>query len=201
MHADPRARAAGWEAVKGALARLREDSETFERFCAEQIEELDEIRVALLEREQRLARQQATWNEELATARAQVAKLAALAMELADTRAELVRTRGDLEQQHELLTSARTAASAIEDRFGELTRQNAALEAELSRVRQSVEAEKRQAVEERTEWITDLLQRALDMHGESRERSSAQTGSRRADPVLSAVMAQFETLQKGRRSP
>jgi chromosome segregation ATPase len=200
MQADSRSRAASWEVVKGALARLREDSESFERFCAEQIEELDLVRVGLLEREQRLARQQTTWNEELAAARAQVTKLAALAMELADTRAELVRTRGDLEQQRELLTSARTAASALEERFGELSRQNNSLEAELTRVRQSVEVEKRQAVEERTEWITDLLQRALDIHGSGESRETRGSG-RRSDPVLNSVMAQFETLQKGRRSP
>ena len=209
---------ASWDLVKEALARLREDNDRFEQYCLEQVSEIEAQRAELAEREKQLSGSSAT-NEELVSARAQLARLAGVAMELADTRAELVELRRKLDEQRELTNQAEFKAAAYEKKVAKLQQENAALEAEVTAIRQSVDEQKVRVAEERAEWVGELLRSALDIqaqlaaggmvdadlkvvhheHDSSADGAAASAG--RIDPVLSAVMAQFESLQQGRQRP
>jgi chromosome segregation ATPase len=188
---------AGWDVVKDALAKLREDNESFEHYCMEQMDELEARRAELEEREKLLKRDDSATDEELRQDRTQLARLASVAVELANTRAELSQTRKELEEQRKLTAQA-------EHRV-------AALEAEIEQVRETAEAQSRRMSEERSEWVGELLRSALEIRSQLSSVSSSEgdlkvvhheqeaaASAGRVDPVLSAVMAQFETLQKGR---
>jgi chromosome segregation ATPase len=210
---------ANWDLVKEALARLREDNDRFERYCVEQLNELDARRAALDEREKQLQGSDAATNEELVQARAQLARLAGVAMELADARAELVEVRRQFDEQRELTTQAEFKAVAYEKKVAKLQQENAALEADIEEVRQQADDDKQRSAEERAEWVGELLRSALDIqsqlvrggvdeadlkvvhHEHEPTCQGAAASAGQIDPVLNAVMAQFETLQKGRERP
>jgi DNA repair ATPase RecN len=197
-HVDALLPNAGWDVVKDALARLREDNDRFELYCQEQWDELEASRAELAEREKLLQRDNSATDEELVQARTQLARLTSVAVELADTRAELVETRKQLEEQRKLTVQAESRA--------------AALEAQIDEVRYTAESQSRRMAEERSEWVGELLRSALEIRSQlstvnsadadlklvHHEQEAASAG--RVDPVLSQVMAQFETLQKGRGS-
>lgn len=223
---------AGWDLVKDALAKLREENDRFDQYCQEQFDEieanraelessraeLEARRAELAEREQRLQGTDAAGNEELVQARTQLARLASVAVELADARAELVEMRKQLAEQRDVATQAEIKAAAYEKKVAKLQAENAALEAEIEEVRHTADSQKRRVAEERAEWVGELLRSALDIqsqlvgddasdadlkvvHHEHDSHADAAASAGRIDPVLSAVMAQFETLQKGRERP
>ena len=209
---DPLPPNAGWDLVKDALQRLREDNDRFEQFCLQQLDELDRRRAELEEREQQLAQEQGGSSEELAQARAQLARLASVAVELADTKEELSQLRSELEEQQKIAAKAMAQAAAYETQVGQLKQDMATLEAEIEEVRHSADDQKRRVAEERAEWVGELLRSALDIkshlddgkdadlklvHHEN-EAGGEPASAGRIDPVLSAVMAQFESLQKGK---
>jgi DNA repair ATPase RecN len=198
-HVDALPPNAGWDVVKDALARLREDNDRFEQYCLEQLDELEARRAELAEREKLLERDDSATDQELVQARTQLARLASVAVELADTRAELVETRKQLEEQRKLTAQAESRAAAIESQIDE--------------VRHTAEAQSRRMSEERSEWVGELLRSALEIRSQLSTVNSADADLKvvhheqeaaasagRVDPVLSQVMAQFETLQKGRGS-
>lgn len=219
MHVDVLPANANLDFVKEALARLREDNDRFERYCVEQLNELDARRAELDEREKQLQGNSSATNEELVQARAQLARLAGVAMELADARAELVEVRRQLDEQRELAAQAEFKAAAYEKKVAKLQQENASLEAEIEVIRHQADDQKQRVAEERAEWVGELLRSALDIqsqlvrggmdeadlkvvhheHESSAEGAAPSAG--RIDPVLSAVMAQFETLQQGRQRP
>jgi chromosome segregation ATPase len=216
-HVDAPASTADWDLVKEALARLREDNDRFEQYCLEQLNDLEAQRAALAEREKQLDGSQSSANEELVQSRAQLARLAGVAMELADTRAELVEMRRQLDEQRELTAQAEFKAAAYEKKVAKLQQENAALEADMDEVRHLADDQKRRVAEERAEWVGELLRSALDIqsqlaggsddadlkvvHHDNEMSVEGAASVGRIDPVLSAVMAQFETLQKGRERP
>ncbi len=200
---------AGWNVVTEALARLREDNQRFEQFCEEQLDDLEAQR-AEWEQEQQAADQRRTDLEhELDQARSQMARLASVAVELADARRELVRVKEDLLGQREIAAEAGRRATSLEKQVAQQRRELAALEADLAESHDRAESDKRRISEQRAEWVGDLLRSALDLqsqpkdadlklvHDEPETPAEAEAVSR-VDPVLGAVMQQFEALQKGR---
>ena len=199
----------GWDVVKEALALLREDNQRFEQFCEEQLDELEAQREELAEQKQAADQERAASEGELAQARSQLARLASVAVELADARSELVRLKGDLLEQREVAAEAGRRATGLEKQVAQMRREISALETDLADSRDRADTEKRRMSEQRAEWVGDLLRSALDLQGQPKDAdlkivhdepdvaSEAEVVSR-VDPVLGAVMQQFEALQKGR---
>ena len=206
---------AGWEVVKEALALLREDNQRFEQFCEEQFDDLEAQREELEQQKQELETEQAAVEAELDQARTQLSRLASVAVELADTRSELVRVKSDLLDQREAAAEAQRRAAALEKQVAQLRREIAALETDLSESRHRADSEKRRLSDQRAEWVGDLLRSALDLQSQSHDKeadlkvvhddsdaaSAEAEAIARVDPVLGAVMQQFESLQKGRAKP
>jgi chromosome segregation ATPase len=201
--------------VKEALARLREDNQHFEQFCTEQLDDLDLQREELEQQKQDLDAERAALEEELDQSRAQLSRLASVAVELADARSELVKVKDDLRDEHEAAAEAQRRAAAVEKQVAQLRREIAALETDLSESRYRADCEKRRLSEQRAEWVGDLLRSALDLQSQTRDTdadlkvvhvepdalASEAEAIARVDPVLGAVMQQFEALQKGRGKP
>lgn len=200
---------AGWDVVQEALAKLREDSQRFEQFCAEQMDELETQREELEQQQQQFDQERADLQEELDKARTQLARLASVAVELADARSELVKVKGDLLDERETAAEATRRAAALEKQVAQFRREIAALENDLAESRQRADSEKRRLSEQRAEWVGELLRSALDLqsqtkdadlkvvHDEGDALADAESIAH-VDPVLGAVMQQFESLQKGR---
>lgn len=201
---------AGWDAVKEALARLREDNERFEQFCGEQLDELDAQREEFEQEKQQFTRQRADLQDELDKNRSQLARLASVAVELADARSELVKIKGNLLEEREVAAEATRRAGNLEKQVAQLRRELAALENDLAESRDRSENEKRRLADHKAEWVGELLRSALDMQSPQHEETdlkvvaddadalSDSQAIARVDPVLGAVMQQFESLQKGR---
>jgi septal ring factor EnvC (AmiA/AmiB activator) len=146
--------------------------------------------------------------------RSQLGRLASVAVELAEARSELVKVKSDLMEQRELAAEAQRRAAGMEKQVSQLRREIAALEGDLSQSRDRLESEKRRLSEHRAEWVGELLRNALEMQGSLRSQdadlkvvhddSEPTVGEAEplthVDPVLGAVMQQFESLQKGRKS-
>jgi chromosome segregation ATPase len=192
---------------------LREDSQTFEVFCAEQLDELEAHREEIERRKGELDGQRA----ELDDAKAQLARLASVAVELADARSELVKIKSELMEQREAAAESQRKATSLEKQVSQLRRENAALETDLAESRHRHDTEKRRLSEQRAEWVGELLRSALDLQSQSQDteadlkvvhddtdllaaeaHSAEAAAAARGDPVLGAVMQQFEALQKGR---
>lgn len=200
---------AGWDVVQDALAHLREDNQRFEQFCEEQLDDLDAQREELEQQQQGLEAERVALEEELDQARAQLSRLASAAVELADARSELVRVKGDLLDQREAAAEAQRRAVALEKQVAQLRREIAALETDLSESRHRADSEKRRLSDQRAEWVGDLLRSALDLQSQTRDKdadlklvhdetdslSAESEAIARVDPVLGAVMQQFEALQ------
>jgi chromosome segregation ATPase len=155
---------------------------------------------------------------EVDAARTQAGRLAGLAIELADARSELAQARAELVTQSRLVAEAQTGGDPVlRDKVHELEQERASLEAELEAVRnrsaelvETINSQRRQMADERAEWSGELreMRRAMDLvarqsHKEEPEAHEAQpaapvdkTAPRKADPVVSTVMAQFESLQR-----
>jgi chromosome segregation ATPase len=208
---------AAWDAVKEVLARLKEDSQRFEVFCSEQLDELEAQREAIEAKKRELEQQRAALSPELDEARSQLARLASVAVDLADARSELVKTKSELLEQREAAAEASRRATTLEKQVSQLRRENAALETDLAESRHRAETEKRRLSEQRAEWVGELLRSALDLQAQTRDTeadlkvvhddtdalaaealAAKAASSARVDPVLGAVMQQFEALQKGR---
>jgi chromosome segregation ATPase len=202
---------AAWDVVKEALARLRDDSKTFEVFCCEQLDDLEAQEQELQRRTGELEQHKA----ELEEARAQLARLASVAVELADARSELVKVKSELMEQREAAAEATRRAAGLEKQMSQLRREAATLETDLADGRQRTDVEKRRMTEQRAEWVGDLLRGALDLQSQTQEgeadlkvvredvdamcaEAAEAASTARVDPVLGAVMQQFEALQKGR---
>lgn len=204
---------AGWDVVKAALSRLREDHERFEQFCAEQLDELDAQREEFDREKQQFDQQRADLQDELDKHRSQLARLASVAVELADARSELVKVKSNLLEEREAAAEATRRAGNLEKQVVQLRRELAALENDLAESRDRSENEKRRLADQRAEWVGELLRNALDMQSPQREETdlkvvaddadpvSDSQAIARVDPVLGAVMQQFENLQKGRPKP
>jgi chromosome segregation ATPase len=140
-----------------------------------------------------------------------------VADELADARSELVKVKSELMEQREAAAEASRRTAGLEKQVTQLRRENAALESDLAESRQRTDTEKRRLSEQRAEWVGELLRSALDLQSQahdteadlkvvhddmdamSAEAIAAEAASAaRVDPVLGAVMQQFEALQKGR---
>jgi chromosome segregation ATPase len=205
---------AGWDVVKEALVRLREDNQQFEQFCAEQLDELEAQRETLEQQKAELTVERTALEQELDYARAQLSRLASVALDLADARSELVKVKSELLEEREASGEAQRRAAVLEKQVAQLRREIVALETDLSESRLRADNEKRRLSEQRAEWVGDLLRSALDMQSQAREADAdlkvvhdepepavdAEAISR-VDPVLGAVMQQFEALQKGRAKP
>jgi chromosome segregation ATPase len=201
---------AGWDVVKEALARLREDNERFEQFCAEQLDELEAQREELAQDRQQFDQQRAALQEELDTSRSQLARLASVAVELADARSELVKVKSELLTQREEAADSERRAANLEKQGAQYRREIVALENDLAESRDRADSEKRRLADHRAEWVGELLRSALDMQGSERPEADLKVvhddadvsndaeAIARVDPVLGAVMQQFENLQKGR---
>ena len=202
---------AGWDVVKQALTRLRDDHQQFEQFCAEQLDELDAQREELEQEKQQFNQERAALQDELEKNRSQLARLASVAVELADARSELVKVKAELHDQRELAAESSRRSSSLEKQVAQLKRELAELENDLAESRDRVESEKRRLSDHRAEWVGELLRSAIDMQSQVREEADlkvvaddAESDSQaiaRVDPVLGAVMQQFENLQKGRPKP
>jgi len=200
---------AGWDVVKEALARLRDDSQRFEQFCAEQLDDLDAQREELEQQKQEFEQERADLQEELDKARSQLARLASVAVELADARSELVKVKSEVLEQRETAAEATRRAATLEKQVTQLRREIAALESDLAESRDRADSENRRLSDQRAEWVGELLRSALDLqppskdadlkvvHDEGDAPADAEAVAR-VDPVLGAVMQQFESLQKGR---
>jgi chromosome segregation ATPase len=205
---------AGWDVVKEALARLREDNQHFEQFCAEQLDELDSQREELARQQEEFEAQRAELVDELEKARAQLSRLASVAVELADARSEIVKLKGELRDERDAAAEAQRRTAGMEKQVSQLRREIAALETDLAESRDRVDSEKRRMNDQRAEWVGDLLRSALDMQSQPHDadlkvvHDEPDTGAESeseseaiacVDPVLGAVMQQFEALQKGRK--
>jgi len=195
--------------VQEALTGLREDSLRFEEFCIDELDELEGEREEFERQRQGLEQQRAALAEELNQARAQLSRLASVAVELAEARTELVQVKTEVHQQREAAAEAQRNAAELEKQIEELRRDNAALEIELSEGSRRGEAANQRISEQRAEWVGELLRSALDLqtqggadlkvvHDDADPPPGDSQSIARVDPVLGAVMQQFEALQKGR---
>jgi DNA repair exonuclease SbcCD ATPase subunit len=159
---------------------------------------------------------------DLEAAQLQTARLAASAMDLADARQEIMRLR------EELTHSQMAAHEELNARITDLLRERTELELELEAVRNRAaelleegEEERRRMSEERAHWAGELrqLRRALEAQSQALSEKEAElravqapaisalplagqdaaaAAAVRKDPVLDAVMAQFQRLQQER---
>lgn len=194
----------------------------------EQLAELTSSRASLGEAgpaqlEQRCAEQTTqivALQAELEASRVQAARLAAAAIDLADARAEIMQLREELDH------AAALATKELNNQITQLRRERTELELELEAVRaratelsEDAEEERRRTSEERAHWASELrqLRRALEAQSLTLSEKEAAlqavqttpaeppapvtTGGARSakDPVLDAVMAQFQQLQKDRQ--
>lgn len=228
------------ESIEACLADLRAHQESLDRYIEESFRELDALHTDLETFYQDLVRQ----GETLERARAELQQSQReREMEREALDREQIANLEQLEQQYQqaqqeletlrLEVAGRDAQPMDESAEGysaelrDLQQQREELEAELEAVRtraaelsDALDEAKRQSVEERAEWSTELKQmrRILERQSEllataptqpvaaaaasaapGREKSAAAVASQPADdPVLGSVMAQFEKIRKER---
>jgi len=168
--------------------------------------------------ERRLGEQLSQLQADLTEARRQTSRMASAAIDLADARAEILQLREELDGTRSM------ASEELHSRVDQLLQERNELELELETVRNraselldDAEEERRRMSEERAHWAGELrqLRRALETQSQLlSEREAAlqsippsiaaaapQAGAgvrANKDPVLDAVMAQFQQLQKDR---
>jgi chromosome segregation ATPase len=195
------------------MARLRAEYDRLEEFSRRQLDEFETLHRQIGQRDSINAQQRAAELEELAAARAQLSRLATVAVELADTRTELAQARVELAAQRELVARTQSASTMLEAQVAQLKQEVASLEQALAEARQQADEQRRLSAEERAGWVGQLLRSALDMQSQLldekqedpsadlkvvHDEEAAPASTARMDPVLNAVMAQFEMLQRGR---
>ncbi len=228
------------ESIEACLADLRAHQEGLDRYIEESFRELDALHTDLEKFYQELVHQEETLEraraelehaqreremEREAVDREQIANLEQLEQQYQQAQQELESLRLEVADRDPHVTGEYAEGYSAE--VLDLQQQREELEAELETVRtraaelsDALDEAKRQSVEDRAEWSTELKQmrRILERQSEllataptqpvaaaavsaspGREKGAAAVATEPAkDPVLGSVMAQFEKIRKER---